>query len=92
MRLVTISINDEDIKTGQTWQDTHRMNSCPMSLASAREMDDFVMVGKTSITCGVFGIPLPENAIAWLEHADRHFQRLDPTPPKPITFKVIHPL
>jgi hypothetical protein len=92
MRLVTISISTADIDNGQVWQDKSRWDSCPMSLASARVMPDFTMVGKTTIQCGVFGIPLPEEAIAWLEHADRHFQGLETRRPEPITFNVIHPL
>jgi hypothetical protein len=92
MRLVTVSVTEADIKQNQTRDNRDRMNSCPMSIASARVMPDFTMVGKTTIQCGVFGLPLPEEAIQWLEYADRHYQGLEKAPPKPITFNVIHPL
>lgn len=93
MRLITISITEEHIKTSEVeHKNSDRLTHCAMSLAAKEVLNDFVMVGRGVIQDGVFSLDLPSEAAEWLAYNDRYFQGLEIVPSQPLTFKVLHPL
>jgi hypothetical protein len=76
-----------------------RMCSCPFFYATRKAVrqqvgvDEVIMVGADSVQLrNCLSIPLSPEAMEWVEQSDRHYQGLDPNPPKPATFKLLYPL